>query len=78
MSRDNPRMWLRDFLPSDLQKLGHKVRILTFGYDSALNNNSGATPSIQSHARMLLDNLSSQRRGEKVYVRGQSWRTSIS
>jgi hypothetical protein len=71
-SRDNPWMWLRDFLPSDLHKLGYKVRILTFGYDSALRNNGGAAPSIQSYARMLLDNLNSQRRGEKVRVRGQS------
>ena len=46
------------------------MRILTFGYDSALINSTGATPSIQNYARTLFDSLNSQRKGEKVCVSG--------
>lgn len=63
-------MWLRDSLPFDLEKRGYKVRILTFGYDSALTN-STATPSIQHYARMLFDGLNSARQCENVCVHGR-------
>ena len=44
------------------------MRILTFGYDSALID-SAATPSIQHYARALFDSLNSERKGENVCMR---------
>jgi len=62
-------MWLRDFLPQDLESQGCKVRVLTFGYDSALKDD-GFTPSIRDFARSLFDSLDGERKGENVRVCG--------
>lgn len=35
-SREGPEMWLRDFLPDDLERNGCNARILTYGYDTKL------------------------------------------
>ncbi|KAI5842039.1 hypothetical protein BZA05DRAFT_380199 [Tricharina praecox] len=63
-SRNRPHVWLRDFLPHDLDAHDCRVRVLTFGYNSALKDDR-STPSIQGFARLLLDSLNSQRQGEK-------------
>lgn len=34
--RKSGNMWLRDFLPEDLQENHHSARILTYGYDTRL------------------------------------------
>ena len=52
------QMWLRDFLPVDLEARGHKVRILTYGYDSTRTD---ATADIQSFAEDLLRLVNSVR-----------------
>ncbi|KAF8533194.1 hypothetical protein BDD12DRAFT_947879 [Trichophaea hybrida] len=52
MSRTQPRMWLRDFLPVNLCHAN--IRILTFGYDSALRDSTSSS-SIQPFSRQLLD-----------------------
>jgi hypothetical protein len=51
-------MWLRDFLPVDLRDAN--VRILTFGYNSALKE-STSTSSLQDFSRQLLDGVNSAR-----------------
>jgi hypothetical protein len=53
-SRTQNKMWLRDFLPEGLEARQDNVRILTFGYDSALKD-STSTSSIQEFSRQLLD-----------------------
>jgi hypothetical protein len=52
------QMWLRDFLPVDLRDAN--VRILTFGYNSALKE-STSTSSLQDFSRQLLDGVNSVR-----------------
>jgi hypothetical protein len=52
------QMWLRDFLPVDLRDAN--VRILTFGYNSALRA-STSTSSLQDFSRQLLDGVNSVR-----------------
>ncbi|KAA8894431.1 hypothetical protein FN846DRAFT_819409 [Sphaerosporella brunnea] len=59
-SRKQNKMWLRDFLPVDLELRQANVRILTFGYDSALKD-STSTNSIQEYSRQLLDAVHSAR-----------------
>jgi hypothetical protein len=51
------RLWLRDFLPSDLPK----ARVLTFGYDSGIAfTNSKST--LRDFARSLLESVNQHRR----------------
>jgi hypothetical protein len=50
------KMWLRDYLPTDIQGL----RILIYGYDSVLKG-STSTNSIQHYALQLLDAVSTIR-----------------
>jgi hypothetical protein len=58
------QMWLRDFLPVDLRDAN--VRILTFGYNSALKE-STSTGSLHDFSRQLLDGVNSARaHGEKA------------
>ena len=52
------QMWLRDFLPVDLQDTN--VRILTFGYNSGLRD-STSTSSLLDFSRQLLDGVNSAR-----------------
>jgi hypothetical protein len=59
-SRTQNRMWLRDFLPLDLQQKKANVRILIFGYDSELKE-STSTSSIQEFSRQLLDAVNGAR-----------------
>jgi len=56
-------MWLRDFLPQNLPN----VRILTFGYDSALQNSSSMI-SINDFARQHLELVSKARSGDEKVV----------
>jgi hypothetical protein len=51
-------MWLRDFLPVDLRDAN--VRILTFGYNSALRD-STSTGSLHDFSRQLMDGVNSAR-----------------
>jgi hypothetical protein len=51
-------MWLRDFLPVDLREAN--VRILTFGYNSALKD-STSTGSLHDFSRQLMDGVNSAR-----------------
>jgi hypothetical protein len=58
------QMWLRDFLPADLADAN--LRILTFGYNSALKDSS-STGSLHDFSRQLLDGVNSARaHGEKA------------
>ena len=69
-------MWLRDFLPADLRDAD--VRILTFGYNSALKDNTSAG-SLQDFSRQLLDGVNSARadakkgKNEQKCVRIRYW-----
>ncbi|KAA8908942.1 hypothetical protein FN846DRAFT_944125 [Sphaerosporella brunnea] len=56
------KMWLRDFLPIGLR--GCHARILTFGYDSTLQN-SLSSSSLQQFSRQLLDATANSRASEK-------------
>jgi len=69
-ARKPPRMWLRDFLPSDLREQGCAVRILTFGYDTALRDKT-VTPTIRVFARWLLESLCRARAEDNV--RGEAF-----
>jgi hypothetical protein len=62
-SREQNQMWLRDFLPADLEDL--KPRIFTYGYDSALKG-STSTGSIHQFGRLFLSLVNSARLNEKV------------
>jgi hypothetical protein len=58
-------MWLRDFLPKDIQSL----RILLYGYDS-VQKDSTSTCSNQHYARQLLDAVNTIRCGDKEVYTG--------
>jgi len=60
-------MWLRDWLASDLEREGHKARILTYGYDSKPVG-SISDASISSYSRQFLEAVKEARRSEKVIV----------
>ena len=63
------QMWLRDFLPVDLQD--SNVRILTFGYNSGLRD-STSTSSLQDFSRQLLDGVNSARADAEKVRMGRS------
>jgi hypothetical protein len=59
-ARGGVKMWLRDFLPEDLNQDGHHVRILTYGYDSTLVGSS-SDASVHDSARRLLEAVKDSR-----------------
>lgn len=61
------QMWLRDFLPPDMERLGHKVRILTYGYDCSLQD-SDSSAGICDFAKSLLVEINGARTSKKVQV----------
>lgn len=61
---DSHEMWLRDFLPKE-PVLKDRLRVLIFGYDSALQKNS-STNSFGDYARNMLCVLNVFRSHEKV------------
>ncbi|KAI5850552.1 ankyrin repeat-containing domain protein [Morchella snyderi] len=50
-SRAGYGMWLRDFLPSDMEENGYRARVFTYGYDTTL---------IGSHSHAGIDHFSKQ------------------
>ncbi|KAI5858071.1 hypothetical protein BZA05DRAFT_385833 [Tricharina praecox] len=63
-SRMQNQMWLRDFLPPDMERLGHKVRILTYGYDCSLQD-SDSSAGICDFAKSLLVEINGARTSKK-------------
>jgi hypothetical protein len=59
-------MWLRDFLPKDLNS--EAPRIMIYGYDSALMK-SRSDASIHEYARQFLEALKNARSIESVCIR---------
>lgn len=53
-------MWLRDFLPQKLDKVGLKARIWSYGYDSRTAF-SAAITDITVEADMFLDRMQGER-----------------
>ncbi|KAI5855156.1 hypothetical protein BZA05DRAFT_349757, partial [Tricharina praecox] len=58
--RHQPKMWLRDFLPSEI---GEHIRILTFGYDTSRRDDRDA-PTIHTFATSLLKSVAGARTGD--------------
>ncbi|KAK4691124.1 hypothetical protein P7C71_g5810, partial [Lecanoromycetidae sp. Uapishka_2] len=54
------KLWLRDFVPSQLQESGLTARIMSYGYDSAIALSKSVT-DIDDQAEMLLYNLKMER-----------------
>jgi hypothetical protein len=59
------KMWLRDFLPGDLEQNGLYARILTYGYRSKLES-SLSSASIYDYAQTFLEVLKTARAGSQV------------
>jgi hypothetical protein len=58
-------MWLRDYLPEDLKKQNLQTRIMTYGYDSKLENSLNRA-SIHDYATRFLQALKYARSVEMV------------
>lgn len=58
-------MWLRDFLPVDLQNEGHQARVLTYGYDTTLVG-SKSNASISDLSKQFLQLLKGARLRQEV------------
>ncbi|KAK2599764.1 hypothetical protein N8I77_011490 [Diaporthe amygdali] len=60
----NGKLWLRDFLPSQVEEIGFKARTLAFGYDSE-SFFSKSTSDIDDVAGMLVDYLDALRQSDE-------------
>lgn len=58
-------MWLRDFLPGDLEGNGHSARILTYGYDTRLAG-SISDATIKDLSKIFLEAVKGTRSQSKV------------
>lgn len=58
MDRKSKKMWLKDFLPDDLE---YPVRILTYGYNTVLAKPTERTDTFTDLARDFLEQLISVR-----------------
>ena len=67
MSTSGHDMWLRDFLPDDLNSQNLQARILTYGYDSTLDK-SQSYATIHDYSRRLLEALKNARTSPAVCV----------
>jgi hypothetical protein len=56
-NRESDSMWLRDFLPNDVQS----VRIMAFGYNSTLAGSAAAEQRILDYVRDLIQQLENAR-----------------
>jgi hypothetical protein len=65
---DNGNLWLRDFLPGQLQDKGINARILSYGYNSDTAFSKAVT-NIDDEASMLLDRLDGVRSSEQEQKR---------
>lgn len=57
---DSKQLWLRDFLPSQLNDAGITARVMSYGYDSSTAFSKSVT-DIDDQAKILIDALSSER-----------------
>jgi len=64
----NGKLWLRDFLPLQLQHIGLAARVLSFGYDSE-SFFSKSTSDIDDVARVFVDFLDAMRQSEDEKAR---------
>jgi len=62
-SRDTYKMWLKDFLPADV----NNVRIMTYGYDSSLIRGTKSGTRLIDHRRNFIQQLENSRSKAKVY-----------
>jgi hypothetical protein len=60
-------MWLRDYLPLDLERQGLSVRILIYGYDSNLVGTL-SNASIHDYGKQFLEALKVARSSESVSI----------
>ena len=58
-------MWLRDFLPQDLEESGFSVRVMIFKHNSAWKANA-LSKSLEDYGQDLLRELSEKRQSEEV------------
>lgn len=62
------KLWLKDFLPSQLNEAGIKSRIVSYGYDSNTVFTKAVT-DIDDAAAMLLDRLDGERQSDSEKTR---------
>lgn len=62
------KMWLRDYLPGDLENQDLQARIMTYGYDSRLDK-SQSYATIHDYSRRLLEALKNARSTPAVSIR---------
>src|SRR5450432_3445586 len=58
-------MWLRDFLPQDLQNDGLKVRVMVFNHNTRWETNT-LSKSLEDYAQDLLREVGEKRRSKEV------------
>lgn len=61
-SRETHQMWLKDFLPKDV----NSVRIMTYGYDSSLVGLDRSDKRLVDYRRNFIQNLENSRSTAKV------------
>lgn len=62
---ENQRLWLNEFLPEDLRKVGFSVRIMTFNHNTRWTANA-VNKSLFDFAEDLLRELSANRQSAEV------------
>ena len=67
-THENGKLWLRDFLPSQLKEGNINARVMSFGYDSDTFASKAVT-GIDQEAKVLLDRLEGSREKGKVKTR---------
>jgi len=63
-NRETQQMWLKDFLPRDVQN----IRIMTYGYDSRLVGQRKAENRLLDHQRLLIQDIENARSSVEVGV----------
>jgi hypothetical protein len=67
MRGEQQDMWLRDYLPSDLEKEGLSTRIMIYGYDSKIENSLNRA-SLHDYATQFLEALKAARYTKEVGI----------
>ena len=67
-THENGKLWLRDFLPSQLQDANVNARVMSFGYNSDTFTSKAVT-GIDQEATILLDRLEGSRESGRAKVR---------
>jgi hypothetical protein len=63
-SRDTHKMWLKDFLPHDVQN----IRIMSYGYDSSLLGHGTAKNRQLDHTQLFIHDIENARSSVEVSI----------